>query len=141
MAGWRDSSLKQAKRSSSRLWYKQSPHIVWASAAYRRLYAIASTLWWVGSGEAPKLMQKGCLGWVGKWWGSQNLVVELAYGTWRFSILLYLPSKGRLGNLGSWVGFVSTRPTRLRKRIQHEPDPIINRVGTHDPNTTWLTIW
>jgi hypothetical protein len=51
-----------------------------------------------------------------------------------------LPNPGRLGNSGSRVGFVSTRPTRLRKRVQHKLDPIINRVGTRDPNMVQLII-
>jgi len=34
---------------------------------------------------------------------------------------------------------VSTRLTRLAKRVRHEPDPIINRVVTRDPNTTRQT--
>jgi hypothetical protein len=44
-----------------------------------------------------------------------------------------------LGNSGSRVGFVSTRLTRLCKRVRHDPDPIINRVETCDPNTTRYT--
>jgi len=42
----------------------------------------------------------------------------------------------RVGNSGQRVGFVSTRLTRLHNRVQHEPDPIINRVITENPNTT-----
>jgi hypothetical protein len=34
---------------------------------------------------------------------------------------------------------VSTRPTRLHNRVQHKLDPIINRVESLNPNTTWVT--
>jgi len=44
----------------------------------------------------------------------------------------------RVGNPGQRVGFVSTRLTRLHIRVQHEPDPIINRVEYPNPNTTLL---
>jgi uncharacterized membrane protein YozB (DUF420 family) len=36
------------------------------------------------------------------------------------------------------VGFVSTRLTRLNNRVQHEPDPIVNRVELWNLNTTHL---
>jgi hypothetical protein len=44
----------------------------------------------------------------------------------------------RLCNSGSRSGLMSTRPTRLHKRVQHEPDPIINWVKIREPNTTRL---
>jgi len=44
----------------------------------------------------------------------------------------------RVGNPSQRVGFVSTRLTRLHIRVQHEPDPIINRVEYPNPNTTLL---
>jgi tRNA U34 5-carboxymethylaminomethyl modifying enzyme MnmG/GidA len=44
----------------------------------------------------------------------------------------------RLGNSSRRVGLVSTRLTRLHNRVQHEPDPIINRVESLNPNTTRL---
>jgi len=64
-------------------------------------------------------------------------------------ILIYLKSReehekhlstalsilSRVGNSGLRVGFVSTRPTRLRNRVRHEPDSIINRVENSNPNT------
>jgi len=44
----------------------------------------------------------------------------------------------RLGNSGLRVGFVSIQSIRLYNQVQHEPDPIINRVELLNPNTTLL---
>jgi hypothetical protein len=75
------------------------------------------------------------------------------YGYWKSRMLFFLKSidcwsivetswtkpadTARVGNSGSRVGFGSTRLTRLYKRVN--PNPIINRVVTRDPNTTRQT--
>jgi hypothetical protein len=62
---------------------------------------------------------------------------ELERGTPRL-VLNYKPLN-RLDNSGLRVRFVSTRTTRLYNRVQHELDPIINRVEFLNPNTTRVT--
>jgi hypothetical protein len=46
------------------------------------------------------------------------------------------PTIARHGNSGSRVRFVSIRPTRVHNRVQHELDPIINRVEFLNSNMT-----
>jgi len=83
----------------------------------------------------------GHLGWMWplmpQWWhvGGLLLVRDFLIG---FAAAITSPPI-RLGNSGWRVGFVSTQLTCQHISAKPKPDPINNRVGTYNPNTTQWT--